>query len=87
VLALSFDRPVLVPARGSLAELQDLVGRDWVRTYSGALSPSGLQSAMTWAVEAVRPASPELRELEWSRIARTTLDAYRAVLSGGKSCE
>ena len=39
ILALSFNKPVLVPARGSLPELQALVGTDWVRTYVGELTP------------------------------------------------
>jgi glycosyltransferase involved in cell wall biosynthesis len=87
VLALSFNRPVLVPAKGSLAELQELAGEDWVRTYSGTLSAAELSRAMTWAEQSDRSASPELRDLDWSHIADATLGAYRAVLSGGKSCE
>jgi beta-1,4-mannosyltransferase len=87
LLALSFDRPVLVPAKGSLAELQDLAGPDWVRTYSGVLSTSELSSAMEWATEADRPASPELHDLEWSRIAVATLSAYRTVTAGREPWE
>jgi glycosyltransferase involved in cell wall biosynthesis len=34
VLALSFDRPVLLPALGAAPELQQLVGSRWVRTYT-----------------------------------------------------
>lgn len=87
VLALSFDRPVLVPARGSLSELQEQVGTEWVRTYSGALSSSELSRAMTWAVESARLESPDLSELEWPRIAAATLSAYRTVIGGEGSCE
>ncbi len=45
MLALSFDRPVLVPARGSLPELQMRVGSEWVRTYDGELTPTILKDA------------------------------------------
>jgi beta-1,4-mannosyltransferase len=87
VLALSFNRPVLVPSRGSLTELRELTGREWVRTYTGVLSPSELSSAMSWAIETERPAAPDLGDLEWSRIATATLTAYRTVLAGGRLCE
>ena len=33
ILALSFNKPVLVPARGALPELQTRVGAAWVQTY------------------------------------------------------
>ena len=45
VLALSFDRPVLVPRRGSLGDLQNHVGRQWVRTYEGDIGAAELEAA------------------------------------------
>ena len=77
VLALSFDRPVLVPARGAMGELQNLVGPDWVRTYEGELTPETLRDALAWAVHA-RDGRPRLDRLEWSEIARGTLALYLA---------
>ena len=44
ILALSADRPVVVPALGAMRELQAAVGEDWVRCYEGefdARSSSG----------------------------------------------
>ncbi|MGH7581010.1 MAG: glycosyltransferase [Gemmatimonadales bacterium] len=77
LLALSFDRPVLVPARGAMGELQALAGADWVRTYDGELTPDILTRALGWASR--RPADPpRLDALEWPEIARQTLAAYRA---------
>ena len=77
VLALSFDRPVLVPARGAMGELQELAGADWVFTYDEELTPDLLARALDWAGE--RPTSaPRLDALEWPEIARQTLTAYRA---------
>ena len=49
MLALSFNRPVLVPARGSLPELQMRVGSEWVRTYDGELTAAILKDAAAWA--------------------------------------
>jgi len=77
LLALSFDRPVLVPAIGAMGELQALAGTDWVRTYDGELTPAILADALAWASR--RPSGPpRLDALEWPEIARQTLAAYRA---------
>ncbi len=75
LLALSFDRPVLVPARGAMGELQALAGADWVSTYDGDLTPEMLVAALDWALR--RPSgAPRLEALEWPEIARQTLSAY-----------
>lgn len=80
LLALSFDRPVLVPDRGAMSELQTEVGSGWVRTYDGPLTPEELQSGLSWAEETTRGARAPLDTLEWSVLARKTVDAYRAVI-------
>ena len=49
LLALSFDRPILVPDRGAMAELRRTVGAEWVRTYDGELTTETLATAMAWA--------------------------------------
>jgi len=36
LFALSRNRPVMAPRLGTLPELQDEIGRDWVKLYSGA---------------------------------------------------
>jgi len=75
LLALSFDRPVLVPARGAMGELQTLVGTDWVCTYDGDLTFEVLADAIEWALK--RPArAPSLESLDWDSIARQTLAIY-----------
>ena len=77
LLALSFDRPVLVPGRGAMGELQTLVGTDWVCTYDGDLTADVLERAVEWAV---RPPdrAPRLESLDWESIARQTLAIYLA---------
>jgi beta-1,4-mannosyltransferase len=77
LLALSFDRPVLVPALGAMGELQALAGADWVRTYDEELTPDLLARALDWAVRRP-PGAPRLDALEWPEIARQTLSVYRA---------
>lgn len=80
LLALSFDRPVLVPSRGAMKELQDRVGSKWIRTYSGDLTPDVLSEAMNWADSELRPDRAPVDDLEWSRLARQTVVLYRRVL-------
>lgn len=77
LLALSFDRPVLVPGMGAMGELQSLVGPEWVRTYEGELGGSTLTDALAWAQRA-RGRSPDLGALDWEVIARETHALYQA---------
>lgn len=79
VLALSFDRPVLVPRLGALGELQGAVGGDWVRTFAGELTPALLADALDWARAPGRAARAPLQALEWGPLAAATVDAYRAL--------
>lgn len=81
LLALSFDRPVLVPGRGAMSELQAHVGPAWVRTYDeDALTPAALRAALQWALEADRSERAPLEAFGWTRLAAQTVEAYRAVL-------
>lgn len=77
MLALSFDRPILVPAKGALGELQDQVGGGWVRMYEGNLTPAHLVEAL----HGVRGLSdrPNLDPFKWPEIGRRTRDAYLAI--------
>src|SRR6185437_2518298 len=49
IWALSFARPILLPERGAMAELEALVGPDWVRLFSGELDAETLDRALAWA--------------------------------------
>jgi len=79
LLALSFDRPVLIPERGAMAELRELAGADWVRTFRGDLDAQTLIDAVCWAETTPRGASPPLDGLCWDAIAEQTLHAYEVV--------
>lgn len=83
LLALSFDRPILVPAKGSLRELQAQVGSDWVRTYSGTLNAAELADGMRWALETPRSELAPLEAFDWDAVARSTLEAYERISEGG----
>jgi glycosyltransferase involved in cell wall biosynthesis len=80
LLALSFDRPVLVPRRGAMDDLAAAVGDAWVRTYDGELTTNELRDALWWATRR-RPWRAPLDDLGWDRIAQQTHYVYRALMS------
>ncbi len=77
LLGLSFGRPVLVPARGAMEDLQRYAGESWVRTFADELSPEALAGALDWSA-APRPPL-DLSELDWDRVALRTLRAFTAI--------
>jgi hypothetical protein len=78
LLALSFDRPVLLPALGAMPELREMVGEDWVRLYEGNLTPEVLRSAIQWTRrrQTNKCAQPPLDSLDWKHLATLTLEAF-----------
>jgi beta-1,4-mannosyltransferase len=81
MLALSFDRPVLIPASPTTHELQRNVGEEWIRTFSAGLSPPELEASLQWASEGRRAAEAPLGRFEWDSIGRQTIEAYEAILA------
>ena len=82
LLALSFDRPVLVPRKGAMAELEHELGSQWVRTYAGELTPATLAEALA-AVHANPPGRCEaLARFDWTPLAEKTLETFQAALRG-----
>jgi glycosyltransferase involved in cell wall biosynthesis len=86
VLALSLDRPVLVPAKGAMPDLQHFAGAEWVRLYSGDLTSKTLQQHLNAAIAgaAMRGRCRALESgwagLDWKDLAQLTLNAYHAVI-------
>jgi glycosyltransferase involved in cell wall biosynthesis len=81
LLALSFNRPVLVPNQGAMGELQTSAGAEWVRTYSGDIDAAQLEDGLAWAATPARPRELCLDHLEWPRLAEQTLHAYEEIRS------
>lgn len=79
ILALSFNRPVLVPQKGAMGDLERDLGPAWVRTYPAELTGECLASALQWATAPNRPKHAPLDRLEWDAIAQQTLYAYREI--------
>ena len=87
LFVLSFNRPLLVPALGAMAELRQIAGEEWVRTYTGELTPAILREGLRWALETERPAYCDLGAFQWNRIGEDTIAAYQATIGsrGGLS--
>ncbi len=81
LLALSFDRPVLLPLQGAVEEMQTQVGAEWMRTYTGEISPEVIEDGLDWALHDKRPIRPSLDLFDWGVLALKTLDAYRHILA------
>ncbi len=83
LLALSFNRPVLVPDLGSMRELAADFGEDWIRRFSGRVDAATLESALEWAGQRRPLECPMPQEYLWETIRSQTLGFYRQVLSTG----
>jgi beta-1,4-mannosyltransferase len=75
LLALSFNRPVLAPAIGSLPELAQTVGGHWMQLYKGDLETGELQNALEVS-RSLRDQLVPLEPFDWERIAVDTKRFY-----------
>ncbi len=80
LLALSLNRPVLVPDLGSMGDLRDDFGGQWVRTYSGEINAETLESALGWAAGRKPCICAMPDEYRWEKIRSETLRFYQEVL-------
>jgi beta-1,4-mannosyltransferase len=86
VLALALDRPVLVPEKGSMQDLQEFAGIEWVHLYSGELTPMTLQQHLDAAIERAasrgrcRALESGWAGLDWKDLAQLTVNAYQSVI-------
>ncbi|NQX12424.1 glycosyltransferase family 4 protein [Microbacteriaceae bacterium VKM Ac-2855] len=81
ILAVSADRPVLVPDLGAMHELAELVGPHWVHLYQGTFDTAVLDEAIVWLEGRPADERADLAALEWDAIARETVAVYREVLA------
>lgn len=68
--SLSRNRPVLAPNMGSLPELRDTVGHDWVYLYDGKFRAGVLVEFREWMLKTRRATSAPLDAYELSRIGQ-----------------
>ena len=82
ILALSFDVPVLVPKQGSLKELQQQIGSDWVQTYSQTFTTEILETAVMNIMDnPTQERCEALDKYKWMAIAEQTYQAYQQLIT------
>lgn len=77
LLALSFDRPVLVPAIGAMPSLAAGVGGGWVQTYDPPLTSERLREAILTA--RALTGTPDLSRFDWDVAAARHVELYHRV--------
>lgn len=82
LLALSCNRPTVVPDRGSMGELKAEFGEEWVRTYRGELDSRTLEEALEWAGQPRPAVCPMPEKYEWSHIGAETVRFFERVRKG-----
>ncbi|MBS9475986.1 hypothetical protein [Ancylobacter radicis] len=75
IFALSRARPVLAPRLGSLIELQQQVGEDWLHLYEGEFDAGAVARFIAWLKRPGRAGEPDLSAHEWEPIGRQ-LDGF-----------
>jgi beta-1,4-mannosyltransferase len=81
LVALSLDRPVLVPETPATSALAEEAGSGWVHRFSGGLQPDDLAAALR-AVRAQEPSGrPRLENRDWRRVAASYGEAFHEALA------
>ncbi len=78
LVALSLDRPVLVPRTPTTEALADEVGPGWIHCFDGALDADALQGALTRVRRETRAARPTLDGRDWTVVGRAYAEAFVA---------
>lgn len=78
LLALSLNRPVLVPSNTVTQALRSEVGGEWVQTYEGDFSASALTGALDRVRGIQEGPAPDLSARDWPGIAAAHVAAYEA---------
>lgn len=81
LVALSLDRPVLVPRTPSNSALADEVGQGWVLQYDGELTADAVRAALADVRGGGRTTRPHLDGRDWDSLGRQHSAAYRGLLS------
>ncbi|HJV27126.1 MAG TPA: GDP-mannose--glycolipid 4-beta-D-mannosyltransferase [Aromatoleum sp.] len=82
LLALSLNRPVLVPRNAPNVALADEVGRDWVYLYDGELNAATLANALWRVRTTARAPTPNFSHREWADAGELHYLAYLAAIRG-----
>ena len=81
LLALSRNRPILAPRTGSLIELQEALGDDWVHLYEGDLSVAVLEDFTHWIRQRQAAETCDLSAFDWPPIGAKLREFIRSLKS------
>ncbi|MEA5569501.1 glycosyltransferase family 4 protein [Calothrix sp. UHCC 0171] len=79
LLALSFNCPILVPNLGSIPEVKEQIGEDWVNIYSGEFTPEVLSQGLNWVMNKKRSSQCMMEKLDWERLSQETFRYYQKI--------
>lgn len=82
LLALSFDRPVLMRDGPAQSELVTIAGPRWLRAFEPPLDTPTLRAALEWACDLPPGSRPPLEPLDWGPIAEATERFYHHLVGG-----
>lgn len=80
LVALSLDRPVLVPDTETTRQLAAEVGDGWVHRFTGALTPDDVVATLARLRANPPVGRPQLDGRDWPRVAAAYGDAFLAAL-------
>ncbi len=80
LVALSLDRPVLVPSTPSNQALADEVGPDWIYLYEGELTPEIVRDALERMRTAGARPRPRLDDRDWTTLGVQSYHTYLRAL-------
>jgi beta-1,4-mannosyltransferase len=83
LVALSLDRPVMIPRNTRTLALSAEVGCGWVHTYEPPLSAPAITAALDDLRSAPPTARPDLSGRDWKAIAAAHVAAYEQALRPG----
>lgn len=84
-LNLSFSKPTLVSKTEIFLELQQQVGADWIKTFSGPLTAAHLKKSKAEVEQMDEEKKPNLSVFDWNKVAETTKAFYFEVIAGKRS--
>lgn len=85
LMALSMERPVVVPRTAATEHYQSQFGENWVSLYESPLSASSLERVVRARPDTLDPRSLDLARLDWSVLATDYVQTYRnAIASRGR---
>jgi len=77
LMALTLGRPIIVTDSGTMRELRDEVGSEWVHCLEGPLTPESLTDAVAELRGSSRASLPTFIDRDWTIIGHAYSDVYR----------